>query len=497
MIKNILYVYLFGATLCGVTFANPAEEELTDKLHLALNSFVAQAWPDNDIAEHPTLIYFPNQYTYAFQLIPYNPRWQPYKELSPSVYFLTQDEYKLASIPLFYGLPIDGQKSYIYSYIPSISLDKNLLMLLHERFHAFQIEQSYFLKYVLGFTLPYPKMKDPENLALSHLELAVLNDYWQHPDSELIKDYIAINYYRTHKMNQSENDYEISKEVFEGLADYFVLMSAPFSNIPSFIQQDINNCLDDINQAIACQRQWRYYATGATTAWWLDQISQDWKISFINHAISPREHLQQVYAMDESTMLARLVKSKAKYNYKTLYKNIKTMIDKYETKLTDHWNNFLVAPGVPTELFSGFTQSGSMGHNEQKELLYLDNIRTLAVDYSANTCANDMKYTLNIQHLPYMLNDVDHDEFKLTLDTVILIDGTRYPLEDLIESDTVYPFTNLTLNNNEINFKITDIPGKFIVQNKKLIIKPQVSLDREINQPKKLITQQAVVVSGR
>ncbi len=414
MIRNVCYAFLLSTIVCSTPFANAEDEAIIDKLHLALTGFVPQAWPDNDIAQHPTVVYFPNQYTYALQLTPYNPKWQHYKELSPMVYFLTQDEYKLASIPLLYGVPIDGQKSYIYSYIPTTSMDKNLFILLHERFHAFQNEQPYFQKYWRGFNENYSKMKDPENLALSHLELAVLKDYWQQPDIELIKDYIAINLYRTHKMSQSEIDYETSKEVFEGLADYFVLASAPFSNALSIVQNDMNDCLDDVNQAIDCQRQLRYYVTGATTAWFLDQLSQNWKTSFINKGISPHEQLKQLYTMDEATVLARIAKSKEKYNYQTLYQNIKTMIDNYETKLTKHWHHFLAAPGISTRLFSGFTLSGSMGRNEQEELLYLDNIRTLAVDYTANNNSNDMKYALTILHLPYMLTNFNYNEFKLT-----------------------------------------------------------------------------------
>jgi hypothetical protein len=82
-----------------------------------------------------------------------------------------------------------------------------------------------------------------------------------------------------------------------------------------------------------------------------------------------------------------------------------------------------------------------------------------------------------------MFNDFNHNKFKLTLGTVIFIDGTRYSLEELIESDTVYLFTNFTLKNNEIELKIIDIPGQLIVQNKKLFIKPQVGLTMEAHHP--------------
>ncbi len=59
------------------------------------------------------------------------------------------------------------------------------------------------------------------------------------------------------------------------------------------------------------------------------------------------------------------------------------------------------------------------------------------------------------------------------MDTLILIDGKGYRLEELIDNDTVYTFTNLMVKNNMVELKITDIPGQLIVENKKLFIKPQ------------------------
>lgn len=455
-----------------------SEEVFVEKFHFIFNNNHNTAWPDSNIFQTPTLIHFSNHHTYAFHFAPTNTHWQQYRDLNPPSYFLPDDEYHLDGIPLSYGINIDGQKTYVYSYIEQkkakSDIDLNTLVALHERFHLFQIEQPYFSSFYKNYANLYPELKDPENLALSYLELYTIQDYWKNHNLESLKDYVAINQYRSRNLQKTSINYEIAKETIEGLADYFVLASAPEDiGFKVIVDDSLNTeCLENSEHAIDCQRQWRYYFTGAVTALALDELAYNWKQIFIQAHTSPRLQLLQLLKMDDDTMMQRVHDAQLKFHYSKIEQEIKVHLTRYEEKISSYLQQYDAMPGVSFELHSGFNH-GTEGYSSQQEMYYLDNLKTLQINFSIVTTSADKKYIWKCHHLPYILESNTSYKFKLAPDTLITLDKKTLQIEALLSKLKRQPFTDLSIINNQCELHILNTPGLVIYHDGILSVLPQ------------------------
>jgi hypothetical protein len=437
----------------------------------------ASIWPQNDIHLTPTLLHFSNHHTYALQFQPTNPHWQILNEFSSSVYFLEEDEYHLDGIPLSYGDVIDGQSpTYIFSYHEQVNNpERNSFIALHERFHAFQGEHEPFQEY--GFNT-YPDLNSIENIALSYLELATLKDYWTNHQNESLKDYIAITQFRERALNKDSLDYEIAKEVWEGLANYFAISALPDDSPikKQGLQTDIDKmCSQDFDQIIACQRQWRYYYTGAIAAFALDNLAiPNWKTQFIEHHLAPRIQLQHFYNMKNEEINRRVQQAQEKFHFDKMMEKIHSIMDEYVRNMNLHLERYEAIEGTKLDLFGGFTRR-STGEVSAEESYHLDGVHQLQVNVTSVDLSSDRLYVMKTHNIPYLLSSNTSTQLKLDAQTEININGQPYQLKDLLGSPQRFDFSSLTITNSYFELQLMTLPGYLDVHDGKIEIRPTQS----------------------
>lgn len=456
---------------------SPKDEALyIEKMRLIFEAMPkANIWPGCDVHLTPTLLHFSNHHTYALQFTPTNPDWKNISHSSAPIYFLEQDEYHLDPIPLSYGISIDNQMAYVYQYIDAAPYpERNIFVALHERFHAFQFQSEPFKSFQFN---TYPDLNNIENMALSYLELSVLKEYWLHQDLEALKDYVAITLFQEKKLQQASVSYEIAKEVFEGLANYFTInaMLDEPSRKRDILQSDLNaSCPETFEGSIDCQRQRRYYYTGAISAMALDALKPNWKSVFIEKHLAPRVQLQTFFHLTPNEITARVQAAKQRYDFELLLASLKQTTQSYVDALTKHLQQYQQSTDATIELFSGFTH-GKMGSGSALESYYINGESRLQIDYTSTMLSADKHWILKTNHLPYMIESSDFIQTKIDPQTAVVLDNEPITINTLLHSFRTRRFSSLTMITPTFELYLTQLPGQVTVSDGKIQIRPVYS----------------------
>ena len=378
-------------------------------------------WPGHDVHTTPTFLHFVNHHTYALHFSPQNEHWQVLMDFNPTIYFLAEDEYKLDETPFTYGRVIDDNPpSYVWRYLDQKSPDTNVLVALHERFHVFQMSNS---SPDLQFG-QYNALQNLENYALAYLELDVLKNYWLNHDLEALKDYVAINHFRLSQLDTASVHYENAKEKIEGGADYFAMMASALDNQTrkEYLQKSANDCT--AAEMIGCQLQWRYYYTGAVSAFALDELApMTWKERYITNGVSPKAQLEQLLAMSQDESKARIEQSKKRYYYAQLRDRLAEAFDIYWQAVAKHEARYAALNGTPLIISNGFS-AYLMSARESEEQYYIKSGMTMMVALTGEGLTPDKHVQLHYRKLPYLYEDSEVGlTLKLDKDTVVTLDG--------------------------------------------------------------------------
>ena len=475
MIFKLRWVMLLGLCIFTKSYALPSPEEesaFIKKIHDSMQHMSELSiWPQNDIHLKPTLLHFTNHHSYAIQFQPTNPHWQLLSEFSSFVYFLETDEYQLDKVPLSYGNVIDGQSPcYIYQYIEGKG-ERNSFVALHERFHSFQGEHDEFRFFNFGI---YKDLTNLTNMALSYLELSAIEDYWLNNQEESLKDYIAITQFRGQSLSKESINYEIGKEVWEGLADYFSIAALPdeHSIKQQLLQQD--RCSKDFEENISCQRQWRYYYTGAIAAFALDNLSiTDWKQKFIEQHLAPRIQLQQLFKMDKNEINQRVESAKERFYFNKSELQIQLILNDYLKKMNQHLQNYKNQEGTPLAILPGFKLTSSSSKTVSEQDYFIDSDQELKIKVTSIQITPDKRYTMEITELPYLLSSSTSTQLKLKPKTKIKIDGKSVNIEELVKSDQVINFRSLLISNPNFMLQLINLEGLVESKDGAITIKPK------------------------
>ncbi len=475
MIFKLLWIMWLGLCIFTKSYALPSpveESAFVKKIHDSMQHMSdLSIWPQNDIHLKPTLLHFTNHHNYALQFQPTNPHWQLLSEFSPFVYFLEKDEYQLDKIPLSYGKAIDGQSPfYIYQYIEKTG-ERNSFVALHERFHFFQMEHDEFRFFNFGV---YKELTSLINMALSYLELSAIEDYWLNNQEESLKDYIAITQFRERTLCKESINYEIGKEVWEGLANYFAIAALtderPIKQ--QLLQQE--RCSKNFEENITCQRQLRYYYTGAIAAFALDNLSvMDWKQKFIEQHLAPRIQLQQLFKMDEKEINQRVQSAKERFDFNKSEEQIQLILNDYLKNMNQHLQDFKNQEGTPLTLFSGFKKTIGASRTESEQSYFIDSNQELKIKVTSIETTSDKRYTMETNELPYLLSTSTSTQFKLVPTIEIKIDGKKVNMEALVNSNQVIDFKSLLIFNSNFMLQLIDLEGLIESNDGAITIKPK------------------------
>ena len=460
---------------CYAQISTDAEKQYVERMQDIFQEMPAlNIWPQNDIYLTPTFFHFSNHHTYAFQFKPTNPNWKKLNTETP-IYFLEHDEYHLDNVPLGYGNIIDNQSpTYIFKYNDSYPHpeEKNIFVALHERFHFFQRTHEPFK--TLQFNA-YPDLKNIDNMALSYLELRVLKEYWINHQEDALKDYIAIVSARAKKLKQTSEEYELSKEIMEGLANYFAIsaISEKTFNVREMLQTDLEiNCPQNFENGIDCQRQHRYYYTGAVVAFALDSFSVDWKTIFVEKRLSPREQLQRYFNMPINEIDARVLRVKQQFDYEHILAGLHQTTDDYFKKLDNHLKKYEKSEGVKLELWHGFTNEGSAGYGSAEENYFIDGLSRLQVNFTSTNISGDNHWILKTNNIPYLIESGTSIQVKLKSLTEILVNDKPINMTEVMNMPEPLFFNSLVITTPQFELKIQELPGKIIINKGKIDIKP-------------------------
>ncbi|MDP1603390.1 MAG: hypothetical protein Q8M03_09015 [Legionella sp.] len=412
-------------------------------------------WPGFQVSKTPSIVHFSNAHFYAFDYTPKLQTWQKTVIEGRDVFYLPENSLNL-TIPLACQSMVEDQPSYVYKYHEVATPARNVSAFIHERFHCYQ-----YLNYrVTQWADSYTGFNNLENIQLAFLEAEVLKNYSKTQSLEDLKNFVAVNRFRTKLLDDGSILYEERQERYEGMADYVawqIAVPERESRIDGIIADYERPDVCAPANAIDCVLKQRYYLTGNIIGFALDNLnSKNWKFLVEKEEASPRQLLLANFPMTSEEIDHRLAETKARYHYDELIAPVNEALDNYKAELAQQLKAYNNLSGIKFR----FSQlpCGSGGAQTGKTY-YIDGESRLALDVQSHTECLDNSFFVNY-HLPFEFTTSQFVEIKIPSDALMVIDGRKITATDLAETQQEIIFNNLEIRAADLSFRAINSPGK-------------------------------------
>jgi len=405
---------------------------------------------------------------YAFDFTSKNLQWQKMNIQGKEAYYMPQNPFGIEGSEEDL-LKLDGQ--YVLSYQSSnrddateVAVDLN-----QERFvHFYEQQLNDFNPGPLTF------FKNENNLKWALLEVEALKGYLQNNDIDSLKNALAIRQYRAQFMNDEAKRYDILSEKLGGIILYASLKSANLdpqkenayltdrllNDLPKISDED-RMFFDDLEQY--SENAIGYYS-GAVIGLALDRSGDtQWKSSLEKNALASL--LMSHYPMNQAEINQRAEAATQKYHFEDFSKKMDSAFAANDAGIIALQNQFATSHDVSVTLSLRVNDkyldlNASMQHEypvSSDEHAYDQITRTVKWD--------DVKFSLQYTNLPIVFETtsvkkinasddqsikVEHestDQFKLSADTHLVIDGKETTLGALVQTDQTIHFHQLSIDN--------------------------------------------------
>lgn len=425
-------------------------------------------WPGYDLSKLPIVIWFDTGHIFAINLKSDNPIWQK-TELSDEASFITfaeKDKWGVTKVPMHPDFNVDGQKVFVFK----MSLNTNpqflpFLILTHERFHLFQFSAFDMSEETKEGYLDHFNY---DNLALMQMEDMILMDYVseQNPEIKLekLKNFQAIHHERESIMQPSSIKWEDHQQRMEGLAEYVAIKAlreanaAPRFHTQLYLYYALKGELENDLLCKAVIKQ-RHYGVGAILGTALDFLkAPQWKEN-VQKGTALDELLAKQLNMSSEDIHARLISLKAAYNFGHIRENIAKNTGAYKDEIDQLMQQHSEQEGIAMVVFSP-PDSSIIGGGNNKELYFLADGSTLAVEDTSTATSDDQQWRLEVKHMPQLINNKEGGrEFKVEPNLELMLDGKPVLVSDLVELRQKHPFKQIEWHGNKSNFSSQNHPG--------------------------------------
>ncbi len=436
-----------------------------------INQHQQEVWPGFHISDTASIVHYKNNHLYAFNFTPKDTDWQDLDINGSMAYYNSKNNYNINQ-PLFFGALIDDQVSYIYGYheLDNTKADlRNALVFTHERFHYYQAEH-----FIADQNLPeYQGFNNLENITLAYLEAEVLKKYLIDADIEILKDFVAINRYRSTLLDSNSIVYEQQQERWEGIADYIAFKAVTMDSNELYKElisdYDRENSCSLVNP-VDCVIKQRYYLTGVALGIALDRLSlEGWKETVEQNKRTPRELLLSLFKMEPAEIDARINNAKQQYHYEEMVKPIEKSIGEYQAKLKKQLEAYDIFSGIKTRFYSPWPCISKAG--VVSSFTYrIDGKTSLTIDSESFTECTDGSITVKYS-VPFEYNTLFYTEIKIDGDATILIDGEKITYTEFYSLRTRRMFHNLSILASNVSINFVNHSGLIISNGKDVRIK--------------------------
>lgn len=447
-----------------------------------------KVWPHFDMRAKPIFITFGNGHIYAFNITPKQGDWKKTNFNGAEIFYTDKDLWGITTSPMQFNFLFDSQEAFIFrlDMMPE-PLFLPFFVMVHERFHVYQIEN--FASEKSEEVNTYPESENAENLALMQLEELVLLDFLQaltkdnHQEAiTQLKTFISVHKKRCHLLSPSSIRWEARQQMVEGLADY-----AGAKNLDVFsyfgektgqmhILHTMKSYIED-DDITARVLKWRHYGVGASLAYALDLLQvADWK-NEIELNVSLQTLLEKNLKVSESQSAILFQQASQKYNFPQLSQDVHKRIQDYQQRLKTCAEEFKNLPGIVVNIQNP-PKSGVSAGGHSKALYSLIDGSMLSVQDTSKNSSSDSCWNLELRNVPYVYNTNDgFRRFKESYENLeVMIDGKKCSLADLEDA----PFQQLTLKGRVSSFHSIDNPGRITLSQGELKI--MFKLDSDISQ---------------
>jgi len=480
LVALIIFLILAGTTGFSEEASQEEKAFVGQVVHTldALHADHQKVWADYDISLSPIVIVFGNGHIYAFNLQAKSSEWQNQKIRGSTVLFSEKDSWGLSQIAMQSGFVIDGQESFVFNLgitQNNVSMQQQLLVLVHELFHLYQFEHFQGIKEKGA----YVDQANVANLALIYVEDRILLDYLHSPKKgrkEHLKNFLAINKTRQGILQESSILWEKHQQIMEGLADYVSIKTYDqFNILPGFsgrthlFKISSRQLGGDITQNAI---KWRHYSLGATLGYALDEMNvKNWKKHVQNNEKSQSELLHEKIPLTQEQVSMRTEKIKKRYNFSGIKANLQKEIAVREANMHELLEDYEAVEGITitienpadTKINGGGTSAG---------IFHMANGSTVSVKDISYAMSDDNLWKLELKEIPFVFQNQAGDRIlKLDDQTKVELDGKSYRFQELAVMNSAVSFTTIVWDGDQCSFESNGRSGRVEVIDGKVNIR--------------------------
>lgn len=476
-----LLAFVFSFSLFSQENTNQESKKISLVAKILRNSSTDQmhkVWPGYNLRTKPVFVTFSNGHIYAFNIRLQGPEWQRFNLEGMEVFYTPKDKWGITAAPMQFDFKIFGQEAFVFCL--DMMLEPSFMpyfILVHERFHVYQIER--FLSEKESVENDYPESDNVDNLALMQLEELVLLDFMNAFNNESyqeatthLKTFISINQHRRAILSPISVNWEARQQMVEGLADYAAAKNLDVFGYfgPKIGQRHIAHIIERYtkdNDITERALKWRHYGVGASIAYALDFLQvKGWKKE-VEQNVSLQVLLERNLKVSNQEANILVEQAYARYNFVQLKQEIKKKVEAYQQMLSYHQENFKKLPGILVNVQSPPDSGLSAGGHSKGVYSLADGSMFSYLDTSKTSSA-DKRWMLELISMPYLFQTNDgFRRFKVEQEGLELtVDGKPCSLSNLRER----PFQQLTLKTKSCSFKSSHNPGRVSVKNGELNI---------------------------
>lgn len=454
--------------LIFVSFSIPLfadfEQQSIEKLALTFRAFEEkgsdQIWPGFNPGETPAVFHFSNGHLYGFGLQGECPLWEKKLVKGQKVLFCPSHPANLT--PLDPSFSIENQKAFIFSLDhENDHSDLPLFTFIHEHFHTHQFK---YFKNIGGGRPIAADYQTADQLGLIELENRLLTQYLLTGTKDRLKDYVAVNQSRRMHMHPSSIAWEDNQQRMEGLADYVSVKTFAEFPVTSF---------SDPKMAILVMREkktvgspslvedaikGRHYFVGAVIALALDEMGISWKDRIAEGNISLQKLLENSLGVP-TNHLTSIMKQ---FNWNEIKVKIDLELQQQNQVKEQLLSEFDRQEGIRMSILMPKGPMATGGRHE-KSCRIDDRHKILVKDISVST-TQDQTWQLSFKEIPFLIEDQKGNRFfKIDRNLILLIDGEKFDLRQILTRDQILPFTSLFFQNESCELQ-SNKSGKIIVQ---------------------------------
>jgi hypothetical protein len=517
------FIYIILFFLLNFTLIKTDElEQVGIVAQIIKNSATPQmeeVWPQYDLHTKPVVITYGNKHIYAFNLKSADPHWEKVQINGVDLLYSSTDRWGLTSAPMQFDFDIEGQKAFVFRI--DVMNDMPFIpyfVLMHERFHVYQIQKFESEKDVEE--MEYPESQNVDNLALMQMEELILLDFLQalsedsQEDLQLyLKTYISVNKKRRKLLCHSSQKWEDRQQMIEGLADYvaaknldvffyFGSKEAYKNNLNDLSEQEaadgvvcnevvVNTTAEEQNASDAPRSRsnrlsysctlpkvgqkhliktmhqytqddniteraikWRHYGVGSSIAYALDYLQVKDWKQQVERNVSLQKLLEDGISQQQEAQLFH--QAVKKYDFDLIKIRVNKTITAYNKMLESQMKSFNNHPGITIVLQSP-KRAGISSGGRSKGILSLADGSMLSMDDTSKASSADNAWNLELKSIPQLFQHKGFRRFKDEKETIMIsIDGEDQPLRHLTERE----FHHLSLKGKSCLFKSSYYKGR-------------------------------------